>query len=112
MAFRKSGRPAIGSGMMRSSINIVSRKYGGSSDRVTLAWACIRYSACKVSDVSSIDANTGALVALFHARSQRWCGHFELRDHIVVPFTPVGAVSVRVLRLNSDQRIAEWRAPA
>lgn len=90
--------------------HILSRKHGGSSDPENLAWACIRCNAWKGSDVSSVDPNTGGLIPLFHPRRHRWSDHFELRNHTIEPLTAIGAGTVRLLRLNSDQRLAERRA--
>lgn len=92
--------------------HILSRKHGGSSDPANLAWACIRCNAWKGSDVSSVDLETGELLELFHPRRHRWSDHFKLLGHMIVPLTPVGVVTARLLPLNSDQRIAERRALA
>ena len=92
--------------------HILSQKHAGSSDPGNLAWACVRCNAWKGSDISSIDPQTGELVALFHPRRHRWIDHFELRGHTIEPITPIGKVTVRLLRLNSDQRVAERRALA
>ncbi len=92
--------------------HIVSQKHGGSSEPDNLAWACIRCNAWKGSDVSSVDPETGEIVALFHPRRHFWREHFELRDYRIEPLTQIGSVTARLLRLNSDQRIAERRALA
>ena len=92
--------------------HVISQKHGGSSGSDNLAWACLRCNARKGSDVSSVDQATGELVALFHPRRDDWNEHFELRDFRIEPLTRVGAVTVRLLRLNSEQRIAERRALA
>ena len=90
--------------------HILSQKHAGSSDPENLAWACIRCNAWKGSDISSINPETGEIVALFHPRRHRWIDHFELRGHTVEPITPIGKVTGRLLRLNSDQRVAERRS--
>lgn len=92
--------------------HIVSLKHGGASDPENLAWACIRCNAWKGSDVSSVDPGTGEIVALFHPRHQRWNDHFQLRGHRIEPLTDIGAATVRLLRLNSEQRLAERGALA
>jgi hypothetical protein len=89
--------------------HIVSQKHGGPSDSENLAWACTRCNSWKGSDVSAIDPETGEAVPLFHPRRDRWEDHFEMRDYRIEPLTPVGAATVRLLRLNADQRIAERR---
>ena len=89
--------------------HIVSQKHGGTSDSQNLARACTRCNAWKGSDVSAIDPETDAAIPLFHPRRDRWEDHFEWRGYRIEPLTPVGAATVRLLRLNADQRIAERR---
>ena len=89
--------------------HIVSRKHGGPSDPQNLAWACTRCNSWKGSDVSSINPETLEVVPLFHPRRHRRRDHFELRAHRIEPLTPIGAATVRLLRLNADQRLAERR---
>jgi hypothetical protein len=43
------------------------------------------------------------------AGRHRWEDHFELRGYRIELLTPIGAATVRLLRLNADQRIAERR---
>ena len=52
---------------------------------------------------------TGKVVVLFHPRRDRWSDHFEMRGHVIEPLTATGTVTVRLLRLNSEQRVAERR---
>ena len=89
--------------------HIVSQKHGGRSDPQNLAWACTRCNSWKGSDIGSIDPETDELVPLFQPRRDRWKDHFELRGYRIEPLTPVGSATVRLLRLNADQRMAERR---
>ena len=87
--------------------HIISRKHGGLSDPDNLAYACLRCNAWKGSDVGSIDPQTGRFIRLFDPRRQRWEEHFVLKGVVVEPLTDEGAVTARLLKLNSDKRIAE-----
>ena len=89
--------------------HIISRKHGGLSDPDNLAYACLRCNAWKGSDIGSVDAQSGALVNLFHPRRQRWEDHFALRGAIVEPLTPEGKATARLLKLNLDKRVVERR---
>jgi hypothetical protein len=52
---------------------------------------------------------TGKLVPFFNPRQQQWSEHFELGQGVIRPFTPEGRVTVFILRLNHEDRIAERR---
>jgi hypothetical protein len=52
---------------------------------------------------------TGKLVPFFNPRQQQWSEHFELAQGVIRPLTPEGRVTVSILRLNHEDRIAERR---
>ena len=89
--------------------HVVSRKHGGSSDPDNLAFACILCNRYKGSDVASIDLKTGDAVRLFDPRRDGWIDHFRLQAEFIEPLTRIGAVTVRLLRLNVAERVAERR---
>ena len=47
------------------------------------------------------------LIPLFNPRTDRWDEHFGLQFGEIVPLTSVGEATVRLLKLNAPQRIAE-----
>ena len=65
---------------------------------------CNRY---KGSDVASIDPVTGEAVRLFHPRRDRWADHFRMDSEVIEPLTESGRATVRLLRLNVAERVAE-----
>jgi hypothetical protein len=65
---------------------------------------CNRY---KGPNVGSFDPLTGILTPFFNPRTQKWSEHFELREAIIQPLTPEGRVTVKILRLNDENRVAE-----
>jgi hypothetical protein len=67
-------------------------------------WFCNRY---KRPNVGSFDPLTGVLVPLFNPRTQLWSSHFTWDGAIIQPLTPEGRVTVKILRLNDADRIAE-----
>jgi len=87
--------------------HVVSRKHGGTSDLGNLAYACVLCNRRKGSDVASIDAKTGEAIRLFSPRRDRWTDHFRLNGEVIEPLTDVGVATVRFLRLNAPERIAE-----
>ena len=89
--------------------HVVSRKHGGTSAFDNLAYACILCNRYKGSDVASINPKTGEAVRLFHPRQDRWTDHFRLDADFIESLTDAGGATVRLLRLNAAERIAERR---
>ena len=89
--------------------HVVSRKHGGTSAFDNLAYACILCNRYKGSDVASINPKTGEAVRLFHPRQDRWTDHFRLDADFIEPLTDAGGATVRLLRLNAAERLAERR---
>lgn len=89
--------------------HILSRKHGGSSTLDNLAYACVLCNRHKGSDVALIDPRTGEAVRLFNPRRDSWADHFRLEGPLIAPASAIGAATVRLLRLNVPERIAERR---
>jgi hypothetical protein len=86
--------------------HIIALKHGGPTAADNLAYACFECNRAKGSDIASLDPESGLLTPLYHPRSQRWDEHFHFAEAIIEPLTPVGRVTVFVLRLNQDARVA------
>jgi hypothetical protein len=87
--------------------HIIAEKHGGNTDEDNLANSCVLCNQCKGSDIASIDPESGAIVALFHPRRDRWTDHFRLEGGEIVPLSAVGRVTVRLLQLNHPHRVEE-----
>ena len=85
--------------------HLIALKHGGQSMAANLALACSDCNRFKGSDIASIDAVTGKLVRLFNPRAQRWSAHFRLIGGQIIPLTPTGRVTERLLRLNLASRV-------
>jgi hypothetical protein len=81
----------------------------GSEGINNLASSCINCNLNKSSDVASYDADTLELVALYNPRTQNWGDHFQLKDGYMIGLTPVGRVTVRLLKMNASQQEVEFR---
>lgn len=57
--------------------------------------------------MAAIDPDTGQPVALYHPRHNSWHDHFRLENAKIVPSTPQGRATVRLLQLNRAERLAE-----
>lgn len=87
--------------------HIVPRQHGGETEASNLALACFRCNRYKGPNVGSFDPLTGELVPLFNPRTQRWEDHFQLEEATIQPLTPEARVTVRILHLNDEDRVAE-----
>lgn len=87
--------------------HIVPRQHGGKTEANNLALSCMRCNRYKGSNVGSFDPQTGKLVPFFHPRTQKWTDHFRLEDEIIRPLTAEARVTVKILRLNDEERVAE-----
>ena len=85
--------------------HLIALKHGGQTTSENLALACFECNRFKGSDIASIDTVTGELVSLFNPRTQRWFEHFRLNGAQIIPLTPVGRVTVILLRLNLPSRV-------
>lgn len=87
--------------------HVVADKHGGQTEEANLALACMLCNQHKGSDLTSIDPETGAIAPLFHPRRELWLTHFRLVGAQIVPLTPTGRVTVRLLQLNHPNRLEE-----
>jgi HNH endonuclease len=92
--------------------HVIAKKYGGATHEDNLALACAPCSQRKGTNIASIALETGELVRLFNPRTDRWRDHFRLDlDGItIVPLTPIGEVTCRILGMNDSARLLERQA--
>lgn len=87
--------------------HIYAEKHGGLSAIDNLCLSCLTCNRYKGSDLCSIDPESGEISALFHPRRDVWNDHFQLSGARIVPLTARGRVTVKVLRINDEERLAE-----
>ena len=87
--------------------HIVPVQHDGKTESNNLALACIRCNRRKGPNVGSFDPETGKLVPFFNPRQEVWQEHFRLEGAVIQPLTPQGRVTVKILRLNDANRVAE-----
>jgi 5-methylcytosine-specific restriction endonuclease McrA len=86
--------------------HIIAEKHGGETTAENLALACFDCNRFKGSDIASVDPGSDRIVPLFNPRTQRWEEHFSLDVARIVPLTPVGRATERLLRMNLPGRLA------
>ncbi len=86
--------------------HIVSRKRGRGSGIANFAYCCPACNLHKGTDIAGYDRTTRQVVRLFHPRADRWHDHFRLSAGLIVARTPVGRVTVRLLKPNAPHLLA------
>jgi len=69
--------------------------------------ACLRCNRYKGPNLGSLDPQTGRLVPFYNPRTQNWSDHFEMEGALICPLTPEARVTVKILRLNDEERVME-----
>jgi hypothetical protein len=90
--------------------HIIALKHGGKTLLENLALACFDCNRFKGSDIASVDPLSNDVTYLFNPRTQRWSEHFRLLDWHILPLTPTGRATERLLRFNLPPRIYARRA--
>jgi HNH endonuclease len=87
--------------------HVIAQKHGGATNADNLALTCWRCNRHKGTDLGSFDPETGAFSFLFNPRTQKWTEHFTFSELNLVGLTPMGRTTIRLLQINSDERLAE-----
>jgi hypothetical protein len=87
--------------------HILAEKHGGETVAENLGLSCMLCNRQRGSDIASFDKETRQVVTLFNPRLEKWTVHFRLDQAQIVPLTPTGRVTVRLLRLNDVERLIE-----
>jgi HNH endonuclease len=85
--------------------HVIAEKHGGVTDVDNLAYACAQCNRFKGSDIATFDPQTRQVVPLFNPRTQNWHDHFRLDGAAIVPLSPIGRATERLLQLNLIDRV-------
>ena len=86
--------------------HIIPEKHEGPTTLENLALSCFSCNTYKGPNLAGLDPQTGELTRLFHPRRDRWEDHFGWEGPVLIGRTPVGRVTVQVLRINGADAIA------
>ncbi len=89
--------------------HVIARKHRGRTSAANLAWSCYSCNAFKGPNLAGHDAASGEVVRLFNPRNDDWPTHFEWHGARLNGLTPIGRVTIDVLRINLRERV-EHRA--
>lgn len=87
--------------------HIIPRQHGGETREDNLALACLRCNRYKGPNIGSIDPMTDRLVPFYNPRTQDWKDHFRLEGALVCPLSPEARATLKILRLNDEDRLQE-----
>ena len=87
--------------------HIIAEKHDGITVVENLALSCPCCNRFKGTDLASIDPETQQLTPFFNPRLQKWSDHFRLERGTIVPLTPQGRVTAKILQFNLPERILE-----
>ena len=86
--------------------HIIAEQHDGETTAENLAFACWDCNRRKGPNLSSVDPETAEVIPLFNPRRHQWNEHFRLESFRIVPLTPTGRATTRLLRLNSAERLS------
>ena len=86
--------------------HIIPVQHGGEATIGNLALSCPACNFRKGTNLSAIDPLSGEVIAIFHPRRDSWSAHFSFHNGELLPLTPTGRATVRLLSINSPERIA------
>jgi len=85
--------------------HIIPEQHGGPTVPDNLAWSCLRCNKHKGPNLSGLDSKTGQIVRLFNPRADVWHEHFVWEGPMLRGLTPMGRVTVLVLRINRPDAV-------
>lgn len=86
--------------------HVIAEKHAGKTTLENLAWSCLHCNAFKGPNIAGRLEDSGAIVPLFNPRQDAWEAHFEWDGVMLRGTTPMGRVTVEVLRINLAYRVA------
>jgi hypothetical protein len=90
--------------------HIISVKHGGTTLADNLAYACQICNLNKGSDLFTYLIDPQEAVRFFHPRLDKWDEHFTVKPTGRVVFkTPIGEATLKILKLNHPDSVAERR---
>src|ERR1051325_9343107 len=90
--------------------HIVARKHGGDDVPENLAFSCPHCNSHKLDNIAGLDSSTEEPVRLFNPRRDLWATHFRWGGAHLVGVTAIGRTTVKVLAVNSLDRLRARRA--
>ena len=86
--------------------HIRSRKHGGKTILINLAYACPHCNQNKGSDIATfLDEQNEQTVRFFNPRKDNWHDHFDINYGEILPKTDIGKATINILDFNQPEKI-------
>jgi 5-methylcytosine-specific restriction endonuclease McrA len=86
--------------------HVIPRKHEGATEPENLAFACFYCNRYKGPNIAGSTRPGAPVTRLFHPRIDRWDEHFEWQEAILSGRSEIGAVTIKVLRINQPNAVA------
>lgn len=86
--------------------HIISKKHDGPTSSGNLSLSCFWCNAFKGSNIAGRDRVSRKLAPLFHPRRHTWRRHFRWQGAYLIGRTPIGRVTIAILKINDPLRVA------
>lgn len=83
--------------------------HGGATIADNLAFACFDCNTYKGTNIAGYDPEDDSIHVLFNPRTDSWDDHFTWSGPRLTGLTPIGRVTVDVLRINLPDRVEHRR---
>ena len=88
--------------------HIIARQHGGDDEEANLALACPECNWRKgtnLTNLTSLDPDTGLVTTLFHPRLHLWAAHFDVEGTRIMGLSAIGRTTVWLLEWNGPARL-------
>ena len=86
--------------------HIISIKHGGKNNDTNLAFSCLSCDRFKGTDIGSL-TEKAILTRFYNPRIDNWLEHFQIIGNMILGITDIGEVTVKILRINDEERLEE-----
>lgn len=86
--------------------HVIPQKHEGTTEAGNLAFACFYCNRYKGPNLAGSMRPGGSLTRLFHPRLDAWSEHFEWQESLLFARSEIGAVTIKVLRINQPNAVA------
>jgi len=90
--------------------HIVAEKHEGETSLDNSAFACLHCNSSKGPNIAGRDKESDETVRLYDPRRDHWHDHFRWDGARLCALTPIGRVTIAVLRINLPDRVALRRS--
>jgi HNH endonuclease len=87
--------------------HIIGIQHGGINSLNNLAYGCSLCNWKKGPNIATILYLDGPLIPLFNPRLQNWFEHFSTKNGEIFPLTSVGEATIKLLELNTSDKIEQ-----